>query len=34
MEISPQYVDVAIRRWQALTGKTATLEATGGAFNG
>lgn len=29
MEIQPVFVDVAIRRWQALTGKAATLEGTG-----
>lgn len=29
MEIQPVFVDVAIRRWQALTGKVATLEGTG-----
>lgn len=34
MELSPQYVDVAVRRWQAFTGKTATLESTGAAFPG
>ena len=33
MELSPQYVDVAIRRWQKLTGKDAVLEATGETFN-
>jgi len=32
MELSPQYVDVAVRRWQNFTGKRATLEATGAAF--
>ena len=32
MELSPQYVDVAVRRWQQFTGKTATLEATGQPF--
>ena len=32
MELSPQYVDVAITRWQQFTGKTATLEATGQTF--
>lgn len=26
MEISPQYCDVIVKRWEALTGKTATLE--------
>jgi DNA modification methylase len=25
LEIDPAYVDVAIRRWEALTGKSATL---------
>ncbi len=29
IEIEPRYVDVAIRRWEKLTGKQATLEATG-----
>ena len=28
MEISPAFVDVAIRRWEKATGKTATLEET------
>ena len=32
IELSPVYVDVAIRRWQAFTGQTATLEATGQSF--
>ncbi len=32
MELSPQYVDVAVRRWQQFTGKTATLESTGEPF--
>lgn len=32
MEVSPQYVDVAVRRWQQFTGKTATLESTGQPF--
>jgi len=32
IEIDPQYVDVAIRRWQALTGKDAILESTGQTF--
>lgn len=32
MELSPQYVDVAVTRWQNYTGKTATLEATGQTF--
>lgn len=34
MELSPQYVDVAVRRWQQFTGKTAVLESTGAAFPG
>jgi hypothetical protein len=29
---SPPYCDVTIRRWQAYTGKSATLAATGQAF--
>ena len=32
MELSPQYVDVAVRRWQQFTGKTAVLESTGKPF--
>jgi hypothetical protein len=32
MELSPNYVDVAVRRWQQYTGRTATLEATGEPF--
>ena len=32
MELSPNYVDVAVRRWQNFTGKRATLEATGHPF--
>jgi DNA modification methylase len=27
IELSPQYCDVIVKRWEALTGKTATLEA-------
>lgn len=34
MELSPQYVDVAVRRWQQFTGKRATLESTGAEFPG
>lgn len=34
MELSPNYVDVAVRRWQQFTGKRATLEATGAEFPG
>lgn len=29
IEIEPVYVDVAVRRWQKLAGKDATLESTG-----
>ncbi len=32
IEIDPQYVDVAIRRWQALTGDAAIHESTGQSF--
>ncbi len=32
IEIDPAYVDVAVRRWQAYTGKNATLAATGQTF--
>jgi DNA modification methylase len=32
IELMPQYVDVAIERWQAFTGETAKLEADGRAF--
>ena len=28
----PQYVDVAVERWQAFTGETAKLEADGRSF--
>ncbi len=28
IELSPAYVDVAIKRWQAFTGQTATLESS------
>lgn len=31
-ELDPLYVDVAVRRWQAFTGKDATLEAGGKPF--
>lgn len=33
IEISPQYCDVAVRRWQAFTGISATLERTGEPFS-
>ena len=32
IEIEPRYIDVAVRRWQAFTGLSATLEATGQSF--
>ena len=32
IELSPAYVDVAVRRWQAFTGAEATLEATAETF--
>lgn len=32
LEISPAYVDVAVRRWQTFTGKVAVLERTGEFF--
>jgi DNA modification methylase len=32
IELSPAYVDVAVRRWQAFTGKDATLEGDGRTF--
>ena len=33
MEISPQYVDVAVRRWQTATGETAILEGENQSFD-
>lgn len=33
MELSPAYVDVAVKRWQDFTGKEATHEATGKKFS-
>lgn len=33
MELAPEYVDVAVRRWQDFTGKQATHAETGVAFN-
>lgn len=33
IEMDPKYVDVIVRRWQDWTGKAATLEASGVAFN-
>jgi DNA modification methylase len=32
IELAPEYVDVAVKRWQAFTGKEATLESTGQTF--
>lgn len=32
-ELTPEYVDVAVRRWQTLTGKAATLEGDGRTFD-
>lgn len=32
LEISPRYVDVAVRRWQEFTGEAATLDGTGQTF--
>ena|SRR5437764_9565939 len=32
MDVDPIYVDVAIRRWQAFTGKRAVLDADGRDF--
>jgi DNA modification methylase len=33
VELVPQYVDVAVRRWQEFTGKAAVLERTGEALS-
>lgn len=32
IELTPKFVDVAVRRWQAFTGERATLERTGDPF--
>jgi ParB/RepB/Spo0J family partition protein len=32
MELDPRYCDVIVKRWQAFTGMTATLESTGEPF--
>ena len=32
IEISPQYIDVAIKRWQTATNKQATLDGDGRTF--
>jgi len=33
LELDPKYVDVVVERWQALTGKKATLEGDGRTFD-
>jgi DNA modification methylase len=33
VDLNPPYVDMAVRRWQAFTGKQATLEADGRTFD-
>ena len=33
IEISPQYVDVAVRRWQTASGKQATLDGNRRSFD-
>jgi DNA modification methylase len=33
MELDPRYVDVIVKRWQDYTGKKATREADGVAFD-
>jgi len=33
IELNPAYVDVAVDRWQQLTGETATLEGDGRSFD-
>jgi DNA modification methylase len=33
MELDPKYVDVVVERWQVLSGKKATLEGDGRAFD-
>ena len=32
MELDPKYCDVIVSRWQAFTGKQATLESSGATF--
>src|SRR3954470_7501502 len=32
IELAPKFVDVAVRRWERYTGKTAVLEASGQTF--
>lgn len=33
MELDPKYVDVVVERWQALSGKKATLDGDGRSFD-
>jgi len=33
IELAPKYVDVAVRRWERYTGKTAVLDGTGQTFD-
>jgi DNA modification methylase len=33
LELNPLYVDVAVKRWQAFTGRQATCESDGAAFD-
>jgi DNA modification methylase len=33
VELEPKFVDVAVRRWERYTGKTAVLEAIGQTFD-
>jgi DNA modification methylase len=33
IELNPAYVDVAVERWQAFTGKEAVLSGSGETFN-
>jgi len=33
IEISPQYIDVAVKRWQTATGKQAALDGDGRSFD-
>ncbi|MFM2123701.1 MAG: hypothetical protein RL328_152, partial [Acidobacteriota bacterium] len=33
IELSPAYVDVAVKRWQDFTGQSATLEGDGRTFD-
>jgi len=32
LELDPKYTDVAVERWQGLSGKKATLEGDGRTF--